>query len=1056
MKLRLVSVLAFVGFAAGAVAACGSDQRPDVTAGGDGTGFVGTCNAPQSGCPCADDGASVECGTVHQDLGSYVQCSMGTRTCAGGKWGECQGSLIVTKSRPLLGTLAYADAGVPCGAIDVCNPFCQVQSDTPDLTNVPPGLTTKDGGLTLPGGATGGATCTSLTIAPAPSTTVTVTSFSPFTTSPANVQFTATFAPAGCIANGAQPTWTVTRPDLAAMSATGQLSLFGGVAGTNLMSVQAFFGNLVSNVVSVNVAVKARADTSGSVGPNTAPPAGQADKFWQDAARTIPATPTAPSDATLLYPYEGTFFPLGLPPPVVQYKMAANPGNTVKVVLRYPSGATNATATFEYALVVKEGACTDATQCVARSPDNDVQIVIPTPPWRAFEQSASGGYADLIIQRWAGSNLQNETPTRIFFVPGQLKGTVFYGTYTSPLNSNTGATMQISPGATAPTLGIKDSGKCVTCHLLNEDGSIAYGNGERSGVGAPGGFQDSRLYNLAAGTNPSTVLQNYNNNNGNPNPGIRFNYGAIRKDGHLLLTHGGQNTGDQNWRAPNQPSSFWDPIANPPVSRTFTGWPNNINAVTPRFSHNGDKIAFGFWSGTTMNGVAADATGKTLVVADLACPDAVSCSTGGAVSGARNVTPGMTGSASSGWLGWPSFTPDGSSVIFQRQVVSSNAALSWSPSKINSVAGAQAELWITKSAGGSTPTRLDLLNGIKSGVRYLPEIPRDVNPPLTSVQYHKEGVSFGIKQADSCGNAGTASTVSDTRLNYRPSVLPVEAGGYYWVVFHSRRMYGNIAVDNPWDPMPNQSCSSKTPPTKKLWVAAIDKNWAAGADPSHPAFYLPGQELGAGNSEADWVNQQCAPTNASCDTDADCCQSPQANTCQINLPVSGNVTRSCKLASACKPAGQTCNVDADCCGSPAVKCVGSGPKVCATVATYQPASFTRDFVASCITGSRPIWRAVDWQADIPSGTSISFSAQSGDTAASLLPAVPVLVASTTTTVLAPQWGASAQTVSDALASATPAVASGDVLRLTVKLDTNGAAAPTLFAWRVLYDCMPVE
>ncbi len=31
----------------------------------------------------------------------------------------------------------------------------------------------------------------------------------------------------------------------------------------------------------------------------------------------------------------------------------------------------------------------------------------------------------------------------------------------------------------------------------------------------------------------------------------------------------------------------------------------------------------------------------------------------------------------------------------------------------------------------------------------------------------------------------------DTTLNYEPTVLPVVSGGYAWVVFTSRRLYGN-------------------------------------------------------------------------------------------------------------------------------------------------------------------------------------------------------------------------------------------------------------------------
>jgi len=40
-------------------------------------------------------------------------------------------------------------------------------------------------------------------------------------------------------------------------------------------------------------------------------------------------------------------------------------------------------------------------------------------------------------------------------------------------------------------------------------------------------------------------------------------------------------------------------------------------------------------------------------------------------------------------------------------------------------------------------------------------------------------------------------------------------------------------------------------------VAAIDINPTPGTDPSHPAFYLPGQELNAGNLRGFWVVDPC-------------------------------------------------------------------------------------------------------------------------------------------------------------------------------------------------------
>ena len=31
----------------------------------------------------------------------------------------------------------------------------------------------------------------------------------------------------------------------------------------------------------------------------------------------------------------------------------------------------------------------------------------------------------------------------------------------------------------------------------------------------------------------------------------------------------------------------------------------------------------------------------------------------------------------------------------------------------------------------------------------------------------------------------------EAHLNYEPTILPIAIGGYYWVVFTSRRCYGN-------------------------------------------------------------------------------------------------------------------------------------------------------------------------------------------------------------------------------------------------------------------------
>jgi len=93
----------------------------------------------------------------------------------------------------------------------------------------------------------------------------------------------------------------------------------------------------------------------------------------------------------------------------------------------------------------------------------------------------------------------------------------------------------------------------------------------------------------------------------------------------------------------------------------------------------------------------------------------------------------------------------------------------------------------------------------------------------------------------------------DVDMNYEPTVSPVAAGGYAWVVFTSRRMYGSVASIPPYcsDPRGVDLVANITP--KKLWVAAVDSTGTPGTDASHPAFYLPGQELLASNGRGAWA-----------------------------------------------------------------------------------------------------------------------------------------------------------------------------------------------------------
>jgi hypothetical protein len=223
-------------------------------------------------------------------------------------------------------------------------------------------------------------------------------------------------------------------------------------------------------------------------------------------------------------------------------------------------------------------------------------------------------------------------------------------------------------------------------------------------------------------------------------------------------------------------------------------------------------------------------------------------------------------------MAFPSFSPDSQSIFFQRG--------SGSRAKITDPTTGAPEhntddLYVVSATAGATPIALASAN-----------------------------------------NPGGALPADSQHLNYAPTVNPIAAGGYIWVVFTSPRDYGNAMVSPQMAAPMDASYANR----KQLWVTAVDTTIGS-ADPSHPPFWLPGQDLTTINMFGYWALSPCLPTSteagaSSCTAGFDCC----SGFCRDQG--SGQVCVDNVAGSTCSMVGEKCTTAASCCTGDGVSCVG--------------------------------------------------------------------------------------------------------------------------------------
>ena len=757
--------------------------------------------------------------------------------------------------------------GLACllsGLLGACGSDITASDDTPPPIEGPPAF---------PGDPTEGGTTQTLDVQPSGLQTITV----PFGQQTPTVTFTAT-------SNGAPVNvgWDIDRGDVG--------SVAGGPAPSTTFTPTGRAGGLVEIVaragdrsVKRQVLVKIVSEQDGATPAQAGQVAPDANSLTAGggiggvggeglggpvtdaptkAALGAPTSNGSAEKLSLLYPYAETVFPRGMLAPLLMWDWTIADADAVRITLKTTSGSFSWTGTFGRPAIL-----TTTGGKFIRHP-------IPQDVWKAATDTAGGTTPDgkkdrlevsLTVAR--GGVAYGPISQTYTIAPGRLSGIVYYNSYGTRYAENLGGAVGGNGRFGGATLSIRVG---ETAPNL-----VAGGNG---------GTEQCRVCHSVAASGASlvTVRNDTDRSVGyelTPTGAtehamtVNAHYPAIAPDGATALTSAGTIIDLPNGAA-GQPTTG--------LQAEHLG--------TPAFSPDGKLVAFNPFTAAAMTNPR-----QKLFVAPF---DPATRAFGAHVLVADN-----TGEVAAHRPGWPAFLPDSQSLVFHQQVAEGIGE--GGMSDLRTRRGAQAYIAWTNTTDTTKVTALDRLNG----KGYLPTRSNVTPMPCTA-------------DGNQVGNIDAAHA-NDHQYNYEPTVNPAPSGGYAWVVFTSRRLYGNLATIPPFCSDPRGVDLVQNITTKKLWVAAIDLSAKPGADASHPAFYLPAQVLLAGNTRGFWVLDPCKQENASCESGDECC----GGFCKPNA--SGALVCT-NQAPVCADIGDKCTTSADCCESDA-QCIGgfcrvSGPK----------------------------------------------------------------------------------------------------------------------------------
>ena len=352
------------------------------------------------------------------------------------------------------------------------------------------------------------------------------------------------------------------------------------------------------------------------------------------------------------------------------------------------------------------------------------RITLTPALWQSITETATAGApVKVAITKISGGMVTGPVTQTWTVAQGNLRGTIYYNSYNSQIAGNTGAIMSLRPGQASPNVVVAG---CRVCHTVSADGSTMVSANEPTS-----GTATDSVWNLKADAGA-----------GYQAPNRTWVFGALYPDGSKFLNYGAiQNVGnpDAPW-APdvrgvgqhgNLPITLYNTTTGAVIASTgLTAAPS---AMMPTFSADGKMIAFTHYDLDQ---------GHTVAVMDF----------DNATNTFSNLRDVATLSATQ-YVGWVAITPDDNFVFFAAGTHIEYSTISDSPGDTTYPANCQdptSDLYIAHIPSMTNALANQLNGKTAAGVSYMP-FPDDVD------------------------------------LNFEPTILPEAVGGYFWVVFTSRR-----------------------------------------------------------------------------------------------------------------------------------------------------------------------------------------------------------------------------------------------------------------------------